>query len=442
MLSRTGSTNRSLCLVLTLWLGLAGGLVPTTRAQSESSFVNKQRLEVFEQVWRAVSERYYDRTFHGIDWPAQHTAFRGVVQEAHGRTEFYAALRRMLGLLGDAHTRVFSPEDGFDRNRPSGITVGVVVRPIEGAAVITWVESGSEAARLGLRPGQRVQSIDGSPVERALERARAEVGLSSTPLARELLSFERLFYGPRDTTVELSVAGEEGERRTVALKRRFAEFPRRVITRRLPNDVGYIELTGFGPEIEKDFEAAVVSFMNSRGLILDLRNNGGGFVSTVARVASYFFTEETELGVFITRRGQAAPRRTQRLHPVYREPVVILVSARSASGAEMLAASMQERHRALIVGTSPATCGCLVGVSRTISLPDGGKLNVSDTDYRTAQGRRIEGAGVQPDERIDLRIADLVAGRDRVLEWSVDHLSHRVETHTDSRLSRRATERK
>ena len=435
MLSRTGSTKRSLCLVLSLCLGFVGGVVPVTRAQTETGLAKKERLEVFEHVWRAVSERYYDRTFHGIDWGAQHSAFRDLVQETHGRAEFYAALRHMLGLLGDAHTRVFAPEEGFDRNRPSGITVGVVVRPIEGAAVITWVEPGSDAARQGLRPGQRVQSINRSPVERALERARMEVGMSSTSLARELLSFEQLFYGPRDTTVELSVASEDGERRTVTLKRRFAEFPRRVITRRLPNDVGYIEVTGFGPEIEREFEAAVVSFMNSRGLILDLRNNGGGFVSTVARVASHFFTEETELGVFITRRGQPAPRRTQRLRAVYREPIVILVSARSASGAELLAASMQERHRALIVGTSATTCGCLVGVSRTLSLPDGGKLNVSDTDYRTAQGRRIEGAGVQPDERIDLRIADLVAGRDRVLEWSVDYLSHRVETHTGSRLS-------
>jgi len=421
--------------VLSLCLGFVGGVVPVTRAQTETGFAKRERLEVFEQVWRAVSERYYDRSFHGIDWGAQHSAFRDLVQEAHGRPEFYAALRHMLGLLGDAHTRVFAPEEGFDRNRPSGITVGVVVRSIEGAAVITWVEPGSDAARQGLRPGQRVQSINRSPVERALERARMEVGMSSTPLARELLSFEQLFYGPRDTTVELSVASEDGERRTVTLKRRFAEFPRRVITRRLPNDVGYIEVTGFGPEIEREFEAAVVSFMNSRGLILDLRNNGGGFVSTVARVASHFFTEETQLGVFITRRGQAEPRRTQRLRAVYREPIVILVSARSASGAELLAASLQERHRALIVGTSAATCGCLVGVSRTLSLPDGGKLNVSDTDYRTAQGRRIEGAGVQPDERIDLRIADLVAGRDRVLEWSVDYLSHRVETHTGSRLS-------
>ena len=74
---------------------------------------------------------------------------------------------------------------------------------------------------------------------------------------------------------------------------------------------------------------------------------------------------------------------------------------------------MQERKRAIIVGASPTTCGCLLGVSRTLKLLDGGKLNVSDSDYRTAMGRRIEGLGVKPDLHLETRITDLLAGRDR-----------------------------
>ena len=101
----------------------------------------------------------------------------------------------------------------------------------------------------------------------------------------------------------------------------------------------------------------------------------------------------------------------------------MLVSNRSASGSEILAAAIQERKRGLIVGSNPATCGCLLGVSRTLRLEDGGKLNISDTDYRTAQGRRIEGTGIQPDQRAELRIADLLAGKDSVLESAVDQLS-------------------
>jgi C-terminal processing protease CtpA/Prc len=68
----------------------------------------------------------------------------------------------------------------------------------------------------------------------------------------------------------------------------------------------------------------------------------------------------------------------------------------------------------------------LLGVSRTLKLSDGGKLNISDTDYRTAQGHRIEGLGVKPDQQIEVKIADLIAGRDRTLEAAVDSLGRAV----------------
>ena len=171
---------------------------------------------------------------------------------------------------------------------------------------------------------------------------------------------------------------------------------------------------------------AMQQMQGTRGLILDLRNNGGGFVTTVSQIASYFFAEETDLGEFITRYGRSTHRRTQKLRNVYREPLIVLVSSRSASGSEIFAAAMQERKRALILGTNPATCGCLLGVSRTLKLSDGGKLNISDTDYRTALGRRVEGIGVKPDQQIEVRIADLTAGRDRSLEIAVDMLGRTI----------------
>jgi carboxyl-terminal processing protease len=210
------------------------------------------------------------------------------------------------------------------------------------------------------------------------------------------------------------------------LLRRFVEFQRRVTVKKLPYGIGYIEVTGFGPEIEKQFEVAMQETQGARGLILDLRNNGGGFVTTVAQIASHFFPEETGLGEFITRQGRATSRQTQRLRTVYRGPLIVLVSARSASGSEIFAAAMQERKRALVIGTNSTTCGCLLGVSRTLRLPDGGKLNVSDTDYRTAMGRRIEGTGVKPDLEFEVRVADLLSGRDRTLEVAVDQLGRMI----------------
>jgi carboxyl-terminal processing protease len=386
----------------------------------------EDRVKVFEQVWRAIYDNYYDRRYGGADWRLQREVFRPQAEAARNSSELYRVLRQMISKLGDAHTRIYAPEDGFDRNRPSGTTVGVAVRRIEGKPVVTWVDPSSEAARQGIRPGFTVSRIDGMPVEKALERIRDEIIESSTQTALELQTYDKLFHGPRDTPVSITFVDNEERLRPLTLIRRFVEFQRRVITRKMPHKIGYIELTGFGPEIEKDFEAAMLEAQGTRGLILDLRNNGGGFVTTVAQIASYFLPEDTNLGEFITRQGRTTSRLTQRSRINYREPLIVLVSARSASGSEIFAAAMQERKRATVVGASATTCGCLLGVSRTLRLLDGGKLNVSDTDYRTALGRRIEGSGVKPDLRFETRITDLLLSRDSALELAVDQLGRTI----------------
>lgn len=419
------------CILFAALLAVWPQTAYTQQASSPSSgaatsLPREERVKVFDQVWRLIYDNYYDRNFRGIDWREQRETFRPAAETATNNTEFYRALRQMIGKLGDAHTRIYSPEDGFDRYRPSGLSVGLIVRQIEGKPVVTWVEPGSEAAKQGIRQGFVVAEVNGEPIEKAIQRLRTEVGDSSTSIASELQSYDRLFYGPRDTTLKAAFVDGDGQRKSVELIRRYTEFQRRVIARQLPYKVGYIELTGFGPEIERDFDQAMQQMQGTQGLILDLRNNGGGFVTTVTQLASYFFAEETDLGEFITRFGRSTRRRTIKLRNTYREPLIVLVSSRSASGAEIFASAMQERKRALVIGANPTTCGCLLGVSRTIKLPDGGKLNISDTDYRSAFGRRIEGIGVKPDQQFETQISDLIASRDRVLEEAVESLGRTI----------------
>lgn len=419
---------RLFCLFFVAFVVLSPRAAHTQQASSSatsrasSTLPREDRTKVFDQVWRLIYDNYYDRNFRGVDWRQQRDAFRPRADSAVNTDEFYRVLRQMIGKLGDAHTRIYSPDDGFDRYRPAGLSVGLIVRRIEGKPVVTWVEPGSDAVKQGVRQGFIVVEVDGESVEKSLQRLKAEIGDSSTSVAAELQSYDRLFYGPRNTTLKASFVDGEGQRKSVELVRRYTEFQRRVIARQLSNKVGYIELTGFGPEIERDFDQAMQQMQGTQGLILDLRNNGGGFVTTVSQIASYFFQEETDLGEFITRFGRSTRRRTQKLRTVYREPLIVLVSSRSASGSEIFAAAMQERKRGLVIGSNNATCGCLLGVSRTIKLFDGGKLNISDTDYRSAFGRRIEGIGVKPDKQVEMRIEDLIASRDRALDLAVESL--------------------
>ena len=413
-------------LALTLLVVVTAPFLSAQTPESSAAPSRQERLRVFDQVWRTVSESYHDERFNGVDWRAQRQIFRPLAEMATTRTELYSVLRRMLGTLGDAHTRVYAPEESFDRYQPSGISVGLLVRPIEGRPTVTWVDPDSAAAEAGLRPGYRILAVDGEPARQVLERIRRDIGASSTPLALELQSYERLLQSGNGRSVTIEFADENERTQSVTLQRRLVEYRRRAIPRLLPHRIGYIELTGFGQEVEQQFEQAMEELQETRGLILDLRNNGGGFVNSVLQIASYFFPEQTDLGEFIGRDGRATKRYTGLARIFYRGPVTVLVSARSASGAEILAAAMQEYRRGLVVGVHPLTCGCLLGVSRTIRLVDGGKLNVSDTDFRTSQGRRIEGRGLKPDLFVALRAVDLLRESDQPLLVATDYLERQI----------------
>jgi carboxyl-terminal processing protease len=99
----------------------------------------------------------------------------------------------------------------------------------------------------------------------------------------------------------------------------------------------------------------------------------------------------------------------------------VLTSESTSSAAEILVATLQAKRRAHVIGTE--TCGCVLAIRNRHALPDGGILDVSEFDYRTAAGLRLEGSGVKPDELSRLTRADIYSRRDRALEYAKDFLS-------------------
>ncbi len=160
----------------------------------------------------------------------------------------------------------------------------------------------------------------------------------------------------------------------------------------------------------------------ARGVVVDLRENGGGDSEAMTDVASLFLEAGRSLGRFTDREGRihvephtrAALLSSPEAAPADRAaPLVLLTGARTASAAEVFAAALKESGRALVVGET--TCGCVLGIRRRHRLPDGGILDISETDYRTAAGLRLEGTGVAPDENIPPTRRDLRRGRDAAM---------------------------
>ncbi len=385
-------------------------------AQSQSSLSVKERKEVFEYVWTVVQEKYYDTKTNGVDWKSVRNRYKERIETAPSDAAFYHLLQTMTGELHDAHTRVRDPYKRYLFDRLETVTSGVSLSEVEGQSVILRVASGSPAEAAGAKPGMVVRAIDKKPIEDCLAEARAIIGSSSSERATKMLAYASLLDGTEDTDVTLWLERSDDPSQTfeVKLTRKVYSTAVQVLARRLPSGFGYIKLSRWKDPGHEQFKRALEELRDTPGVVVDLRDNGGGYPAEVLQVGSYFFSSKVSFGKFIRRSGQQTDLVTasSSFRP-YTAPVVILVNEASGSGSEMFAGVMQEVGRAVVVGHQ--SCGCLLAATRR-KLRGGGELLISEFDYQTPKGHRLEGGGVKPDRAIPLTIEDLRKARDAALE--------------------------
>jgi carboxyl-terminal processing protease len=396
---------------------------------AESSATREGRLRIFDEVWEQVRERYFDPAMRGVDWQEARKSFRPRAADAHDESELYAVLRLMLGELRDPHTRVFAPGENTDWRVQRYVSVGVSVRELAGEVVVTDVERGSDASLAGVRGGDAILSVDGVPTLTLIERRLAEQAAGDSASAR-LLAVTRLFDGPRDSAVSVTFRREGEARERSVVLRRETRTRRPLFEIRSERDgVRVVRFNIFTPEVATEFARSLVGKLKgARAIVIDLRDNGGGEADAMADFASTLLPAGVGLGRFTDREGRVRLEPTTRAVLLssadsfarFHGHVVLLTNARTASAAEVLAAALRESERAVVVGE--ATCGCVLGIERRQQLPDGGVLDISEMDYHTAAGTRLEGAGLTPDVSAAPTREDLRRRRDRALEMAVEIL--------------------
>lgn len=381
------------------------------------------RLAVFDDVWETIQDRYYDPKFHGIDWQAKRTTFRPVAARAGSPQEFYDVLRQMIASLRDAHTRVYSPDEKFDWWSPRFVTVGLTVREVEGAPTVIQVEANSAASRTDIRQGDIIVSVDDVPVAQFVAQRMRNFGLADEGNIRHRV-IANLFEGPAGTNVKVRWVTRNGKQKSTVLQRYWSQRNLGFNNQRKGN-IAILRLDAFTQSVAIDFSKNLPSVIEgAEGIILDLRGNGGGDAEAMADVASLFLDEGTNLGRFADRSGaafelQTFPKRVWRspaAAPI-KLPLVVLTSENTSSAAEILAATLQAKGRATVIGSG--TCGCVLAIRNRHALPDGGVLDVSEFDYKTAGGVRLEGAGVKPDKVITVSRSDVYSRHDRVFERAI-----------------------
>lgn len=408
-------------------LVLALACAASVKAQSPAGSLSaKERVEIFEEVWKTIDEKYYDPSFNGVDWKAVRERYRPRVEMLSSDEEFYELLNRMTGELRDAHTRVRTPRQNRNRKRQQATSAGVLVYEVEGTTVVFDVAPDSDAARAGVKAGMSVRTIDGRPASEAIAEARREVGASSSERAERLLAHLRLVAGEPGSTLALGLTRADGTPLEVSLTRRTVSDAPQLTARLLPSGFAYVRFNRFRAPVAKLLKEALSKFKDAPGLILDLRSNGGGDGREGLKVAGYFFDEKTPVARLVTRSGKTPsalfglvsfPKEFQageRGGRLYSNPVVVLVNEGTGSTAELIANALHERGRAHVVGTQ--SCGCVLGVLDHRELKGGGDLAVSEIAFVTPDGRKLEGEGVKPDKTVAVTLRDLQAGRDAAVE--------------------------
>jgi carboxyl-terminal processing protease len=429
---------RALALVATLAfcpLPSPSASFPSVRAgridsAAVSTATREGRLAVFDDVWSRINERYYDPGFHGLDWDAQRATFRLLAAEASSGEELYAVLRRMIASLKDQHTRIFSPEEKFDWWRPRFVTTGLGIAEVDGLPTVVQVERGSAPQQAGVRVGDVIERVNGQAAAALVESRLTDLAASANASSRFRV-FAKLLDGPPETLVDLTWKRKDGKQRSARFERHWEQRDLGVRLRRASGEYVVVEIDAFTKPIAASFARGLKEKLSgARGLILDLRGNGGGDAEAMTDVASTFLSSGFNLGQFTDRFGVSFTIATHfrslfspELIAETKLPLVVLTSERTSSAAEIFVEALKLSRRATILGTE--TCGCVLAVRTRHELPDGGLLDISELDYETAAGQRLEGHGIKPDETFVISRSDLFSGHDRAMVLALSRLTNR-----------------
>jgi carboxyl-terminal processing protease len=358
----------------------------TTEQQEATPSELQTLFQPFWEAWNIVHERY-------VDQPIDDAALmRG-------------AIRGMMDALGDKQTFYMDPQVyEHETTSLSGEYEGIgayVDLDGEYLSIISPIE-GSPAESAGLKPGDKVIAIDGEDMSGSTpEEARQKV------------------LGPAGTEVRLTIS-REGEPATLEFLITRARIVVPSVTGEMrENGIAYIDINQFGNNTTSELDTALEQVLdqNPRGIVIDLRNNPGGYLTTAVDVASEFIQD----GVILYEQYGDGKRDTFSASGDGRAtdlPIVVLINEGSASASEILAGALQDYERATLVGVQSYGKG---SVQQWVPLSgDGGAARVTIAKWLTPDERAIDGIGLAPDVFVTISDEDLETDRDPQLDAALE----------------------
>lgn len=293
-----------------------------------------------------------------------------------------AALRGIMNSVRDPYTVYLSPREirGLNESLSGGNFggIGVYIYQLKDGRIVVQPIEQMPAARSGMKPGEVVDTVDGTPVR-------------GMPIDR----VESMIRGEAGTVVHLRAHAYSGSRteHSYAIVREIIHVP--TVRAKMEGGIDYIRLSDFGTTSADEVRKALIDGRNrgAKGYILDLRDNGGGLLDIAVQISSLFIPDGTIVST-IKRDGERTSDAAQGNAIGGVRPLIVLVNKFTASASEITAGALHDYHLATLIGTRTFGKGVVQSI---FPLPDQGALKITTARYLTPAGHDIQHHGIMPD---------------------------------------------
>jgi C-terminal processing protease CtpA/Prc len=411
---------------------------PAMKTRFRANLSDEEKVAGLSKLWSEAKFNFihFDKV-PDLNWDGVYMEYLPKVRSTKSTFEYYRLLTEMCVRLGDGHTGVWMPKELMDESSARPLLRTAL---IEGKVLI--LDVGEPLSAAGLARGLEIVEIDGLPAREYAALKVAPYESASTPQDRDARVYgQALLRGSKTNAVELMLRDPSGKTWKQSVPRvsngdywkAFGMEPMKV--NMLTGNIAHVRLNSFEDNKTADsFEAVFPQIDKSDGLVLDVRENGGGNSGVGYRVLACLTDKEFSgskwetrdyrpalraWGQRETRFGGAAEKVRANGKLLFTKPIVVLTSPRTYSAAEDFAVAFRGMKRGKIFGE---VTGGSTGQPLTFPLPGGGGARVCTKHDSFADGTEFVGTGIKPDVAVHPTVTDLRTGRDTVLEAALQEL--------------------
>lgn len=387
----------------------------------------KPQAKIFEQAWQTVNDNFYDPKFNGVNWQAIREKYQPQAAQAQSNQQIAVAINQMLSQLRTSHTHFYTQDEPayyqllgifqpgnkdfqqqikkfFPKGKIEYSGIGAFTKNINGKTFVSAILDGSPAAIAGLKVGDSLLGVDGSPYQ-PIQSFVGKAGQKVTLLIQRSPN-------PK-TQIEIAIAPQMLDATTMFLDAQQASTQ---VIERQGKKIGYVHIWSYaGDQYQQQLEEDLIygRLKDADGLVLDLREGWGG-------ASPNYLNIFTAKGPNVTTVLRNSKRNT--VNYQWKKPVVMIVNEGSRSGKEILAFGFQKYNIGPVIGTK--TAGAVVG-GRPFLMQNGNLLYLAVADVFVDGNQRLEGKGVTPDINVPFSL-EYAQGADpqkeRAIEVVVNYL--------------------